>query len=323
MVLAAGAGYGFSAVQQKTYEARTTLIVGQSLTSVSPDYSGLLASEALSTTYAVIATTRPQLEAAIAEARAGRHARQLAQARQRRHHRRQHAARDLAQDSDPARAAAIANTLATHLIAETTSVQGLQQDRQAAIDADLAATQEQIAATQERVTVLVAKTDRTAAEDAELATLEGRLVTLRSAYATLLDVLVGGGHERADRGGAGVRAHRRDRAQDRRSTCSSPRSLGLLLARRHRRCSPSSSTNPWARPRMSSASSAPRPSGSIGQMKGLDGRRKYYQLAALLYPRSAITEAYRTLRANIEFAAVDTDGARCSSPARDPARARP
>ena len=43
--------------------------------------------------------------------------------------------------------------------------------------------------------------------------------------------------------------------------------------------------------------------GTIAQMKGDQG--EIYRLATLLYPRSAITEAYRALRSNIEFAAVD------------------
>ena len=40
-------------------------------------------------------------------------------------------------------------------------------------------------------------------------------------------------------------------------------------------------------------------------MTGGKGRSEIYRLAVLLYPRSAIAEAYRTLRANIEFASVD------------------
>ena len=46
--------------------------------------------------------------------------------------------------------------------------------------------------------------------------------------------------------------------------------------------------------------------GSIVRMQSADGRREMYQLAGLLYPRSSAAEAYRALRANIEFASVDT-----------------
>ena len=40
-------------------------------------------------------------------------------------------------------------------------------------------------------------------------------------------------------------------------------------------------------------------------MKGDKARKEIYRLAVLLYPRSGIAEAYRALRANIEFASVD------------------
>jgi capsular exopolysaccharide synthesis family protein len=46
--------------------------------------------------------------------------------------------------------------------------------------------------------------------------------------------------------------------------------------------------------------------GSIVRMQSADGRREMYQLAGLLYPQSSAAEGYRTLRANIEFASVDT-----------------
>ena len=67
VVLAAGAAFVISNLQQKVYEAKATLIVGQSLTGVNPDYTQLLVSQRLSTTYAAVATTRPILEAVIEE----------------------------------------------------------------------------------------------------------------------------------------------------------------------------------------------------------------------------------------------------------------
>jgi non-specific protein-tyrosine kinase len=45
--------------------------------------------------------------------------------------------------------------------------------------------------------------------------------------------------------------------------------------------------------------------GSIVRMQGEVSRREMYQLVGLLYPRSSAAEAYRALRANIEFACVD------------------
>ena len=53
----------FSSLLPKTYEAKATLIVGQSLQVANPDINQLLVSQRLSTTYATVATKRPILEA--------------------------------------------------------------------------------------------------------------------------------------------------------------------------------------------------------------------------------------------------------------------
>ena len=45
--------------------------------------------------------------------------------------------------------------------------------------------------------------------------------------------------------------------------------------------------------------------GTVARMQTDGGRAEIYRLATLLYPRSAVAEAYRTLRTNIEFASVD------------------
>lgn len=45
--------------------------------------------------------------------------------------------------------------------------------------------------------------------------------------------------------------------------------------------------------------------GSVPRVKGDRARGEMYRLVALLYPRSSASEAYRILRANIEFAAID------------------
>ena len=44
--------------------------------------------------------------------------------------------------------------------------------------------------------------------------------------------------------------------------------------------------------------------GTIARIRTARGRSEFYQLVALLYPRSSVAEAYRTLRANVEFASV-------------------
>jgi capsular exopolysaccharide synthesis family protein len=46
--------------------------------------------------------------------------------------------------------------------------------------------------------------------------------------------------------------------------------------------------------------------GTIVKMRAARGQSEIYRLAAILYPRARPAEAYRTLRTNVEFAAVDT-----------------
>ena len=186
VLLSGGAAFLVSNQLPKSYEAKATLIVGQSLSDVNPDYTQVLVSQRLSTTYATVATTRPMLENVIAKLGLGMTSDELARSVG------ADAPTDstlltiVAQDADPARAAAIANALADQLIAASPAIQGRQADFQKSIDADLQGTQDQITSTQASAEALSGLTVRTDAQDADLATLEARLVSLRSTYATLL-----------------------------------------------------------------------------------------------------------------------------------------
>ncbi len=64
-VVAGAAAFVVSNLQQKVYEAKATLIVGQALSAANPDYSQLLVAQNLSATYAAVAKTRPILESVI------------------------------------------------------------------------------------------------------------------------------------------------------------------------------------------------------------------------------------------------------------------
>lgn len=303
MVLAAVAAYGISTIQQKTYEAKATLIVGQSLSSSSPDYTQLLTSQQLSTTYAAVATTRPILEAVISKLGLSMTPDDLLK---------QVSATAAggstlltisATDSDPDRAAAIANAMAERLVATSSAIQGRAADIQASIDADLSATQQQIVATQSRITALSNQATLTAGEETELATLQGRLVTLRSTYATLL------GFSSASATNLISIVEPAAAPQ----TPISPRPLlntlvaglvGLLIAAGVVflvEYLNDSLRNPEEVEEATGLSTL----GTIGRMRSADGRREMYQLSVLLYPRSPVTEAYRTLRTNLEFVSID------------------
>jgi polysaccharide biosynthesis transport protein len=303
VVLAGGAAFVFSSLQQKVYEAKSTLIVGQSLSAVSPDYNQLLASQRLSTTYAAVATKRPILDTVIGQLRLDVTADELSK------HVQANAPLDstlltiVAQDADPARAAAIANALAQQLIAASPAIQGRQAEFQASIDADLKATQDQISAIQAQVETLSGLPSRTAAQDAELATLEGRLVSLRSTYATLLSFSSSNASNLLTVVEPAVAP----------ISPVSPRPLlntllaaivGLLLGAaivfvvEYLDDTIKNSDDVQAVVDLPTL-------GPIARMKGDKGRSEIYRLVALLHPRSGVAEAYRTLRTSIEFASVD------------------
>jgi capsular exopolysaccharide synthesis family protein len=303
VILAAGAAFVFSSLQQKVYEAKATLIVGQSLSSMNPSTDQLLASQRLSTTYASVVTTRPILDNVItklglnvtADELRGRVVADTPQSNT--------LLAITARDTDPTRAAAIANALADQLIAASSAIQGRQAEFQASIDADLKATQDQINSTQAQVETLTGLTNPTAAQEAELATLDDRLASLRSTYATLLSYSPGSGSSLLSVIEPAVAP----------TSPVSPRPLlytlmaatvGLLLGAaiafvmEYLDDSVKDSDTVQEITGLSTL-------GTISRMKGDGGRNEIYRIVTLLYPRSSVAEAYRTLRTNIEFASVD------------------
>jgi non-specific protein-tyrosine kinase len=186
VLLAGLAGFAVSMVLPKVYEAKTTMLVGQALSSVNPDFGELQVSQLLAPTYAAMAETRPILDNVIGKLGLSETPDTLAT--------RIHVDTPLgtsiltvtAQDGDPNRAAAIANAVASALIAVTPSESERNVALQRSISAQLDAVQAQIATAEDRLAELALLPTRTAKQDAEVADLDSRLVTLRSTFATLL-----------------------------------------------------------------------------------------------------------------------------------------
>jgi len=304
VVLATGAAYAVSSQLPKAYEAKAMLIVGQLLSAVNPDYNQILVSQRLSTTYAAVATTRPTLDSVIQRLGLSVSPGQLAQQI------RVDAPTDstlltiTAQDADPSLAAAIANALAEQLIAASPAIQGRQTDLQASIDADLQATRDQIKATQSIVATLIGLTNRTPAQDAELAALDERLASLRATSAALLSLSSGSAANLLTVIEPAIAP----------TGPISPRPLqnallgavfGLLLAAGVVVVAEHLDDGIRDSDAVSEVSGLST-LGTIARMKGDRSHGEMYRLAALLYPRSSVAEAYRALRTNIEFASVDT-----------------
>jgi non-specific protein-tyrosine kinase len=303
VLLAGGVAFAVSSLLPRTYEAKATLIVGQSLSAANPDYNQLLVSQRLSTTYATVATKRPMLDAVVKQLGLDVTATDLA--------RRVKADAPLdstlltlsAQDSDPTRAAAIANAMAEQLISASPAIQGRETDTQAFIDSSLKATQTQIDATEAQVGALTVLSGRTPAQDTTLQALQDRLVSLRSTMASLLSLSSGNASNLltvVEPAIAPIDAISPNRVQNTLLAAF----LGLFVAAgvvvlaEHLA---DGIRDAQAVREVSGLSTL----GSIARMKGNRSSSEMYQLASLLYPRSGVAEAYRTLRTNIEFSSLD------------------
>lgn len=303
VVLALVAAYLVSGILPRVYEGKAILIVGQSLTAVNPDYNQILTSQRLSETYAEVATTRPVLDRVIQRLGLSLTALELAAQVKVEAMPNQELLTIRAQDGDPKRAADIANTLADELIAASPALQGRQTALYAFVDQDLRASQRQIEDVQAEVDGLVAQGTRTTAEDNRLETLQSRLITLRSTYATLLAF--------ASSSSPGLLSVVEPALAD--PAPISPRPLfntaiagvlGLLVAIAVAFTVEHLDDTLKKVEDVEAVTGFPT-LGMIGQIRGGATRRHMYRLVTILYPRSPIAEAFRTLRTNIEFTSLD------------------
>lgn len=303
VVVAGGASYLVSSSLPKVYEGRTTLIVGQSLTAVDPQYQQLLASQRLSETYAQLATTTPVLAAVIERLGLPVTPDEL------RRNVVAQAPRDStlltvrASHGDPHVAAQIANTVAEELIAASPAIEGRADDVGRFVDDQLAATQLQIEAIQTDLDELLGLPSRSSAQDDEIQILQGRLLTARQTYSQLLAFSSGSASNlltAVDPAVAPIEP-------------SSPRvllntllaaALGLLVALGLAFLMDHLDDTVKSPDDVSELAGAPT-LGVISQMR-LDKKAGDRQrLASIVAPRSPVAEAFRALRTNLEFASVD------------------
>jgi non-specific protein-tyrosine kinase len=303
VLLAASAAFLVSGVMPKIYEAQNTLIVGQSLTAANPNSDQLLAAQRLSQTYATVVTTRPLAQRVIVRLSLQMTADELLREVKAGAPTNSAMINITVSDTDPGKAAEIANAFADELIAESPAIQGKQADLQKAVQANLDSTQTDITQTQSQIDQLSATTFRTAAQEQELQTLEARLVSLRATYAALLPNLTANSSNLLTIVEPAVAP----------AAPSSPRTLlniilaavlGLLAAVgiaflvEYLDDSIASSED------VQEVTGLPT-LGVVPVMKGDPKRSEIYRLETLLSPRSPVAETYRALRTNIEFASVD------------------
>jgi non-specific protein-tyrosine kinase len=303
VLLAASSAFLVSGAMPKIYEARNTLIVGQSLTAANPNSDQLLAAQRLSQTYATVVRTRPLAQRVIVQLGLPMTADGLLSEVG------ASAPADSAliyitvSDTDPGKAAAIANAFADELISESPAIQGQQADLQKAIQANLDSTQTEITQTQDQIGQLTANPARTASQDLELQTLETHLVSLRATYAALLPNLNANSSNLVTVVEPAVAP----------TAPSSPRTLlniilaamlGLLAAVGIAFLVEYLDDSITSSDEVQEVTGLPT-LGVVPVMQGDPKRSEIYRLETLLKPRSPVAETYRALRTNIEFASVD------------------
>jgi len=302
LVLAGAAAYLVSNSLAKVYESTVTLLVGQSSTSSTPNYNDLLASQRISQTYADLATTGTILGQVIAQENLGVTVDEF----------RNRVTADApanstlvtvkVQDGNPARAARLANAIGAQLIAASDAVYGKNSQVQDFIAGQISAAQVQITDTQAEIDRLTGLPALTADQTLQLQALQGRVASLRASYAALVSLP-----------GSGANAVTVVDPATAPGAPSSPRVLlntllaavvGLLLALGIAFTMEYLDDTLKSSEDVEAATGLPT-LGTVLKMKGDKGRSQIYRLATLLYPRGPAAEAYRTLRTNLEFAAVD------------------
>jgi tyrosine-protein kinase len=168
LLITGGAAFLVSSALPKVYESRATLLVGQSVQASNPDINQLLASQRLSQTYAELAVAGPQLQRVITKTglliTPAEFARRI----------RAEAPRDsilvhiTVEDSDPVRAANLANAVAEELLAISPAISGVDNEVQAFVDATLASIQTQIRDSQDEIQRLTNLPSRSALQDQRL-----------------------------------------------------------------------------------------------------------------------------------------------------------
>jgi succinoglycan biosynthesis transport protein ExoP len=302
LLLAGGAAYLVSSALPKVYESTVTLLVGQSSSSSTPNYNDLLASQRISQTYADLATTGTILNQVMSDAGLTLTVDQFRSRVSANAPSNSTLVTVTVQDGDPARAARLANAIGDQLIAASDAVYGKNSQVQDFIATQISAAQVQIQDTQAQIDSLAAVQDPTAAQAQQLQALRDRITSLRAAYASLVSLP-----------GSGANAVTVVDPATPPEGPSSPRVLlntllaalvGLLLALGITFTMEYLDDTVKTSEDVEAATGLPT-LGTVLKMKGDKGRSEIYRLATVLYPRGPAAEAYRTLRTNLEFAAVD------------------
>jgi len=185
-LVAGGVAYLVASSLPKQYEATAMLVVGQSITATDPNYTDLLASQQVSVAYAQAATTRKTLTQVITSLDLSITYEDL----------KGRVNAELPPDSpiitihatyeDPTIAAAIANAIASEMIAASPAIRGQQADTQVFVSGQLDALRSEIQELQDEIARVTQRPTQPLEDHQYLKDLEGRLEQARSTYVAML-----------------------------------------------------------------------------------------------------------------------------------------
>lgn len=304
-LLAAGAAFIVSRNMTPVYSASVTLLVNQAPRGGLTDYSSILTSQQLAKTYSELLHKRPVLEAAIARLNLPLDPAELARA----------VSVDLirdtqlivlnVEDTDPTRAATLANTIAEVFIAQNAAQQTSRfASSKESLSKEIAAVQASLAQTQAALDAL-GEPD-TPEEQAQKAQLETSLAQYRTSYANLLqsyeNIRIAEAQELNNVSVVEPALPPRIPIRPRVELNTFLAGLvGMVLA----------GAIAYVFEYLDDTLKSPE---DISQRLGLwtlatigriEGKTAQDRLVTLSAPRSPIAEAYRLLRTNFQFAAVD------------------
>jgi len=302
-VMAAGIGFGVATLMPRAYEGRATLLIGQSLSAVNPDFNQLETSQRLTVTYASLATRRPILQSVIDALGLDVSPDDLANDVHAEPSQTTAFLTIVARAASPTQAAAIANEVAERLIAASPTVSGQQVDLLEAVQKDLENTRSDIDEATAEVERLQAIEDPTAEERASLLAIQNRLASLRSTYAALLSFSSTNAANLLTVVEPAVAPT--DPASPGRSLYTALAGilgfflvLALVFTMEYL-------DDALKRPEEVEEVLGLPTLGSIGRLRGDSSAHEMYSLVTLMNPRSPAAETYRSIRANLDFSSID------------------
>lgn len=302
-VIAAVVAFAIGSVMPKVYETDARLLVGQALESSTPNIDQFATAQSLAATYGELASSRRVLEPVLARIGLNETLDTFRERISIRTQERQPFIDIVATGSTPEEAKAIVDGISAELVAISKAVVEEPTDVSSFNEEDLDLIRSQIVDTRDEVERLVEIANPSVAQQDRIDTLQTRLLALRSAYAALLQATPDPQSNRLtviDDGDVATNP-----------TSPSPiftLVLGALLGL----LATVAAVFVWETidDRVRSADDVERVTdlgviGRVLKMPGDRGRGEIYRLATLLYPRSPAAEAFRALRTNLEFAALD------------------